>query len=364
VASWDARTLLALGLALGAPACMPTAAQRPLVPGQPRDLAHVTSQDRQAAIRRGRLWQPTDVASLDLKAGPQGEGAIPFDTHVTCSYADPDDVVTGMTPKFQCALAPDDVVKVKYGRKNGEVYSEVVATRLFWALGFGADRIYPVQVTCKNCPIEPWYYGTEKRVKEKTYRYAAIERRLEGKKIEAVGEVGWEWSELDQMDEKTAPRAQRDALKLLMVFIQNSDNKGPQQRMVCPPGKLTTAPNGDEGCSEPLLYVNDLGVSFGRATLLNMSRVNLSAWEKVPIWKDPGQCVGHLKKSLIGTLAHPQISEAGRSFLAGLLMKLSDQQIRDLFAAARLEHRGTSLDDWVRVFKKKRAEIVDHRCPS
>ena len=88
-------------------------------------------------------------------------------------------------------------MKVKYGRKNGEVYAEVAATRLFWALGFWADRMYPVQVTCRNCPVEPWFWSTEKRVDEKTFEIAAIERRLPGKRIQSKEDEGWRWAELD-----------------------------------------------------------------------------------------------------------------------------------------------------------------------
>jgi hypothetical protein len=41
---------------------------------------------------------------------------------------------------------------------------------------------------------------------------------------------------------------------------------------------------------------------------------------------------------------------------------LGDHQIRDLFRAARAERRGGSVDDWVRVFKRKRDEIVKAHC--
>jgi hypothetical protein len=359
-------------LALWTSACiMPASKQSPLAPGKPRDLEHLTSAERKAALRQARLWQPTDTASLDLFAGPSGEDTFTFDQHVTCEYSAPDGGQTGMTPKFDCTWKPqlgvdawgkpDDVVKVKYGRKNGEVYSEVAATRLFWALGFGADAVYPVKVTCLECPIEPWYFHTERRVDEIHYDLATIERKLPGKKIEAWGEQGWSFAELDGVD---APLAHRDALKLLMVFVQNSDNKAPQQRLICLPGKIVTDAAGHQGCTETMAYVQDLGYSFGRATLFNRSRVDLSAWEKTPIWKDPARCVGNLKKSLIASLANPVISEEGRRFLASRLALLSDRQIHDMFRAARLDRRGDSLDEWVRVFKKKRAEIADHTCPA
>jgi hypothetical protein len=55
----------------------------------------------------------------------------------------PDKPLTGMTPKFKCDLGKGDEVKVKCGEKNGEVYAEVAASRLLWALGFQADVMCP-----------------------------------------------------------------------------------------------------------------------------------------------------------------------------------------------------------------------------
>ena len=65
---------------------------------------------------------------------------------------------------------------------------------------------------------------------------------------------------------------------------------------------------------------------------------------------------------MTGSLENPRISEAGRKFLASRLLLLGDQQIRDLFRAARAERRDGTVDDWVRVFKRKRDEIVKARC--
>jgi hypothetical protein len=84
--------------------------------------------------------------------------------------------------------------------------------------------------------------------------------------------------------------------------------------------------------------------------------------------------VGNLPRSFTGTLKDPVISEEGRAFLANLLQQLSDDQIRALFEVARvnLRHRDpgkassglATVDEWVEVFKRKRAEIVDRRCAS
>src|SRR5947207_965130 len=97
----------------------------------------LTAGQRQALLKRAEVWQPSDVASKDFVAGPQGKGAFAPGETITCDYVD--EKFSGNTPKFACAIAPDDHLKVRYGRENGEVYAFVAATRLLWALGFGAD---------------------------------------------------------------------------------------------------------------------------------------------------------------------------------------------------------------------------------
>ncbi len=64
------------------------------------------------------------------------------------------------------------------------------------------------------------------------------------------------------------------------------------------------------------------------------------------------------------TCAQVDALKPGRKFLADRLLLLRDQQIRDLFKAAMAERRGGTVDDWVRVFKRKRDEIVMARCPA
>lgn len=373
---WSASFLI--GLLVAAPGgCAHAPAAGPgSPPGKPRELGHVSGAERLEYIRRSQLWRPTPIATLDLLAGPPGEGSFPFDERLACDYFHHPDP-SGNTPKFYCTVAPGDTVKVKYGRKNGEVYAEVAATRLLWALGFGADRIYPVRVTCRRCPIEPWYWRQERTVEERSYDVATVERKIDGQEIKAEGLEGWAWPELEGVEEAAggAPRAQVDALKLLAAFIQHSDTKAAQQRLVCLPGGVETDSLGNERCTKPFLMINDVGTAFARADLLNRNKMNLAAWSSVPVWKDAPRCVAYLKKSLTGTLEHPRVSEAGRGFLAGLLLQLSEDQIRDIFRAARVERRrreiredgrtrAVTADDWLRVFKRKRDEIINRRCPS
>ncbi len=321
-----------------------------------------TSSVRLDAIRKAQVWTPTDVASMDLMAGPQGKGAFAPDETVTCDYRNKP--MSGNSPKFACVIPPDDELKVKYGRDNGEVYAEVAASRLLWALGFYAERMYPVRVVCRGCPAE--IHGTE---------MSSIERKMPGKDIEGKDVVGWAWPELDLVEPAAggAPRAQRDALKLLAIFIQHTDSKPEQQRLICV-GKREKG-NEDAPCPETVMMVHDLGQTFGHANQMNRDSagsVNLELWSHTHVWKDRTHCIANMPTSKTGTLENPLITEAGRKFLADLLVQLSDAQLHDLFAAARFQRRSTSSDaapdptsiaQWVDAFKQKRDEIASLTCP-
>ena len=89
--------------------------------------------------------------------------------------------------------------------------------------------------------------------------------------------------------------------------------------------------------------INDLGLTFGHAGMLNRNKdsVSLSTWAQVPVWKDPARCVARLEGSFTGSLGDPTIHEAGRAFLAGLLVQLTDAQLRDLFETARVKRRSS-----------------------
>lgn len=330
---------------------------------------HVSADARRDAIRRAQVWMPTSVSEMDLKKGPGGKGSFELEQLVECRYTKKE--MSGNSAKFTCVMPPDDELKVKYGRDNGEVYAEVAATRLLWALGFPADRMYPVKVRCEGCPPVP-EGNLEKGTAAVLFDPASIERKFKGRLIETAPDSGWVWPELDLVSETAggAPQAQRDALKLLAVFLQHTDNKAAQQRLIC----LDEGDAPAERCQQPLMMLNDLGQTFGRSNLFNrdaVGSVNLKQWSAAHVWTDAKACIGELPPSQTGSLQNPQIKESGRKFLSDLLMQLTDQQLHDLFEAARFENRSErtitvsgTMAQWVEAFKKKRGEIAGATCPS
>jgi hypothetical protein len=325
----------------------------------------LTGDERFAVLRRAQVWKQTDVATMNITRGPDGGYAPEAD--VECDYS-PDTKYGGHSPKFGCAVTEKDIVKVRYGADNGEVYAGVAATRLLWALGYGADSLYPVHVICRHCPET--LGGVDLKDGRVRIDIAAIERPFAGHKIETEAEDGWPWSELDLVQPAVggAPRAQRDALKLLAVMLQHSDSKADQQRLIC----QAKGHSRDEliNCPDPFMLIHDVGLTFGHANWANHNGVastNFPLWSTAPVWKDRAHCVGNLSSSISGTLKNPAISEEGRAFLAGLLAQLTDAQVHDLFAVARFDkkpHGGAPIDAWVAAFKQKVAEIQGVTCPS
>ena len=185
----------------------------------------------------------------------------------------------------------------------------------------------------------------------------AIERRLEGRRLESAPDQGWAWYEVDQIDEAAggSPKAHVDGIKLLAVLLAHWDNKAENQRLLCLPG----ADLPDGGCSRPIAMLQDLGASFGP------TKLDLHNWRSTPVWADARRC--HVSMEHLpwggGTFPEQDISEPGRLFLLSLVEQLSPAQLRDLFAGARVEYsegvtaEGRHPDAWAAAFLDKIRQV-------
>jgi hypothetical protein len=300
------------------------------------------SAERDKALSRARVWTrpPVDPGRVDFAANTPGPATFDAGADVDCAFvADP---IGGSTPKFNCTLADGTLVKVKYGVQNGELPAEVAATRLLAALGFPVDRMNKVHsVRCRACPVLPQQAlqclekGEPAAVCLQganaatvvTFAPAVIEQRIEGKKIEASDDQGWSWYELDRIDPKAgSSRAEVDALRLIAVLLAHWDNKGANQKLICPPGAQGT----DGSCRAPLAVINDLGGTFGP------KKVDLPNWKQVAIWTDPRACRVSMKSLPFAGATFPEreISEEGRQFALKLLRALRSEQLDTLFSSS------------------------------
>jgi hypothetical protein len=349
-------------LACGADGPRPPESQ---APGVAANLVRL----REDALARARFWRepPVAIGAADLRSDPPG--AFKDSDLVECRYQLK--LTSGLTPKFHCVLPGGLVIKVKYGRANAEPRTELAATRLLTALGFGADRMYLVKrVRCDGCPVYPHpRWGLLNRLLARDsghvdFEDVVVEDPMPGRSIEAGEKQGWTFYELDNVDPSRggAGRSELDALRLMAVLLADWDNKAVNQRLVCLPGG--DLPDG--GCSAPFGYLHDVGATFGPKGL------DLEAWRATPIWADAATCRVSMKSLPYqgATFRDTVIGESGRQVLAGELKQLRTEQVRDLFTAAgfaeymKSSEAGRNVDNWVNAFEDKVRQIADRPpCP-
>jgi hypothetical protein len=344
-------------------------------PADSGERPSISPEERLAVLTRAQVWSQPGVAPgrARLGAAPDQPALVECDFQVT--------ELGGTARKFDCELADGRKIRVKYGR-TPEVPSEVAASGLIHALGFGADEVMLVErLRCHGCPADPflamkttdatrtqgWFERLVDYGRSKDFTWVSVERKHPGRPIRSDDLEGWAFFELDHIDAAKggAPRAHVDALRLLAVFLAHWDNKSENQRLVC-----LSAETGAElaQCRRPLAMLQDVGGTFGPR------KVDLPQWERTPIWADRQRCTIDMATLPHGgsTFAPVTIGEAGRRHLADLLAQLTPQQLADLFAAARFDQpigvlRGAAppVDEWVRVFTEKVAAITEGPpCPS
>ncbi len=364
----------------------------------------VSAVVRLEAIKKAAIVEmhPTPVGDVDIISGPEQNAKhknnFQFNDRVYCRYKGT--MPNGKTPKFKCVVEkierdvlksngskyteyvtvePNDEVKVKFrpnGKDNKEIYAEAAATRLFWALGFFADTIYPVQLICLDCPQDPTQKANDMNpiMSEHNWGPATIERKYPGEEIQEKEDQGWSWLEFANLNQNS--RATKDALALLAAFVAHGDNKASQQRLVCSDSDINIAKKEKiNGCNEPKMFIQDLGATFGGAgktTNGNTAKMNLSHWLNKPeetIWAKAEKCKARLGKSMAADdgLSDPVISEEGRRYLAERMCQLSRKQIEDIFKVSRVERsiendpESKSIKKWVEAFLLKRNQIVSNQ---
>jgi hypothetical protein len=311
---------------------------------------------RNRALQRARIFHSASPQSHVLASDPNAGVVNPEMT--VCKYS-PDEV-TGTTPKFDCELENGEKVKVKYGFTR-EIPSEIAATRLLHALGFGADRVSRVKtVRCYGCPFQPFHTRSlweligvaeymDTRLDYSRYRdfeHVSVERKFDGEAIEVGKERGWAFYELDNIDPKHggATRAEVDALRLMAVFLHHWDNKTANQRLICPGAETPD-------CEHPLAMIQDLGSEFGP------KKVALEAWRSKPVWANAATCAVSMAWMPYngGTFKDSVISEEGRVLLAAKLRSLTAEQVETAFGHAGFE----DVSAWVAAFHDKVRQIAD-----
>jgi len=284
---------------------------------------------------------------------------------------------SGTTPKFYCSVAgnvDEDGELVRYKikphfkgqsreKKNGEIYGEFLSSRFSKALGFFADDEWVADVTCADCEksLNKGFQGASYSPFQPA---AGIELPL-GNGIDVdcnQKDSGAIASSLAKLLENGASRAEIDAFKLWLGFIDHGDTKTDNQKFSCLDSKKN--PDGSRMCKagEAVYYVSDMGSTFGYSSA-SEKKATLAAWKgKDPIKVSGGRCTTTAK-----SVGDANISEAGRQLLANGLQKLLDAEaangtITRVFTASRNAERDQPAEAWSAEFQRKAKTIIDARC--
>ncbi len=345
-----------------------------------------TDEARKLAERTAKVWQEPDpdydpVLGYNPNKG-QRLGALAVDSNglalpLKCVADKKPEKGSGTLPKFYCSVADvvdedGDLVRYKVkphfkgqsrAKRNGEVQGEFLSSRFSKALGFFADDEWVADVTCVDCeksltrgfqgakftPFQP-AAGVELSLAK------GIDVNCNGKDTGALGES------VSKLLKEGAPRAQIDAFKLWLAFIDHGDTKTDNQSFAC----LDTKKNADDTRScEPgmaVYYVSDMGSTFGYSSA-SEKKARLNAWKgKDPIKVSGGQCTTTAKN-----VGDPTISEAGRQLLANGLQRMLDAEqanglITRVFRASRNAERDEPPEAWTTEFMRKANTIIQARC--
>lgn len=345
-----------------------------------------TQEARSEAERTAKVWQQPDpgydpVLGLNATTGSR-PGALAVDSNglalpVRCVASKDTNPGAGTTPKFHCSVpgivdADGGLVRYKVKphfkgqskeKRNGEIYGEFLSSRFSKALGFFADDEWVADVTCPDC--EKSLTSAFQGAKFTPFQPAAgIELSLgHGIDVKCNGkDSGPLEDSLERLLTSGAPRAQIDAFKLWLAFIDHGDTKTDNHKFACLYSKKN--PDGTRMCKpgQAVFYVSDMGSTWGHSTS-SESKARLERWKgKYPIKVSGGQCTTTAK-----SVGDANISEGGRALLAGGLQRLIDAEksnglITRVFRASRNAERDESPEAWTAEFIRKANTIINARC--
>ena len=353
--------------------------------GQPQvAFVQVDKAKRLQYLAAATIWtDPGDLTPAALLAGPplkdgSGVEAALKGSPFPCTFALAGKTMGGATKKFACTTSTGKGIRVKYTEpsktSNREVFATVAASRLLWALGFTSHPVYPIALDCLDCPDDPTE-GTGKKEKRSylaTYSPMFTDPALVD---EDEADQGWKFGELDAAisalpagELRSRQRQHFDALQLVGVLLQHGDRKPEQQRLSCHSALKADAGSirqvdggsafvenpGATACASPAVSMQDLGATFGGAgkrTKGSTAKMNLDEWVDKQVFKSSGsgaECHGDLTVSMAagdGSMGDPRIGEAGRKFLLDRLQRLTDDHLKAIFGAARVNLMTKDDDD-------------------
>lgn len=353
--------------------------------GAQQKQACFTADERARAEQTAKVYRTPDpgydpVLGYNTTKGPP-RGAPPVDTNglarsINCVANKDESPGAGTTPKFHCSVpgvTDEDGILIRYkvkphfkgqspDKRNGEIYGEFLSSRFSKALGFFADDEWVADVNCPDCE-KSLTKGFQGAPWSPSQPAAGVELPLaRGIDVNCNNKDAGSLAEsLQKLLQSGAPRAEIDAFKLWLAFIDHGDTKTDNHKFAC----LDSTKNGNTRICKPgeaVFYVSDMGSTFGYSSA-SEKKAKLEVWSKKdPIKVSGGRCTANAK-----SVGDTGISEAGRKLLADNLQRLLDaeqqnQTITRVFAASRNAERDRPPAEWTTEFVRKAKMIIDARC--
>jgi hypothetical protein len=345
-----------------------------------------SSYTRAEAERTAKVWHQPDPGydpvlgynpSVGPRAGALKAGDDGLATPIVCVANKDETKGSGTTPKFHCSVPGvvdkgGDLVRYKVkphfkgqsrDKRNGEVYGEFLSSRFSQALGFFADDEWVADVTCNDCQksLTKDFQGTSFTPFQPA---AGIELSLgDGIDVDCNhNDSAALASTLDNLLKQGAPKAEIDAFKLWLAFIDHGDTKTDNQKFACLDSEKSS--DGKRICKpgKAVYYVSDMGSTFGHSSA-SENKARLKEWRgKDPIKVTNGKC-----EALGKGFGNTSISEAGRQLLAEGLQRLiaaeqSNGLITRVFRASRNAERDEPPEAWTAEFIRKANLIINAHC--
>lgn len=346
-----------------------------------------TAQERARAEQTAKVWRAPvsdyDPALGYAKSRGPRRGAPPVDTFgvakpIKCVANKDEKPGAGTTPKFHCSVPgvtdeEGNLIRYKIkphfkgqspDKRNGEIYGEFLSSRFSKALGFFADDEWVADVNCPDCEKSltksfqgASFTGSQPAAGVELSLARGIDVNCNGKDAGSLAE-----SLQKLASAGGSARAEVDALKLWLAFIDHGDTKADNHKFAC----LKSTKNADNTrtCEpgEAVFYVSDMGSTFGFSSS-SEKKARLDAWRnKTPIEVKNGTCTTTAK-----SVGDTHIGEAGRKLLADNLQRLlnaeqHNQTITKVFRASRNAERDRPAEEWTTEFVRKARMIIDARC--
>jgi hypothetical protein len=239
-------------------------------------------------------------------------------------------------------------------------------------------------VSCIGCGKDPFrsHLGSNKSsLKDPpvVFNVASASRGSPWPQIDAEGDATWSWSQANRFyadgEWTHQQKVEFDAYRLALGLFHFFDGPDKQNRIVCADWQ-PVAEGRAKVCAHPLIFVHDLGSTFGseKSNFLSANpRGRFSAWKGQTVFRNPESC--ELSVPLGGDR---RVLKEAQDLMIQRVKVLDATTVRSIFAVARfqimdreqlqrLSHdsttnvEGAALDEWTRTFLDRIQEIRNAR---